>query len=64
MKQAETYMKMDPNPFAKNRVYSLSKNPCLSGKYYLNAGFKDKQTIASETEALNFATTSNMSGAY
>ena len=45
MKQVETYMQMDPNPFAKNRVDSLSKNPCLSGKFYLNAIFNNTQTI-------------------
>lgn len=58
IKQAEVYRKMDPNPFAQNRVKALSQNPCLSGKYYLNAIFKDTLTVASEEAALNSATTS------
>ena len=57
IKQAEAYLKMDPNPFAQNRVDSLSKNPCISGKYYLNAIFKDTQTVASEEAAISYATT-------
>jgi hypothetical protein len=47
---------MDPNPYAQNRVSSLSKNPCLSGKYYLNAVFKETKTVQSETAAANYAT--------
>lgn len=58
IQQAEAYRKMDPNPFAKNRVDSLSKNPCISGKYYLNAIFKDTMTVESEEAALSYATTS------
>lgn len=60
MKQVETYMQMDPNPFAKNRVDSLSKNPCLSGKFYLNAIFKDTQTVESAEAAINYATTNSL----
>lgn len=58
IKQAEAYRKMDPNPFAQQRVEALSQNPCISGKYYLNAIFKDTMTMESEEAALSYATTS------
>ena len=54
-------MQMDPNPFAEQRVKTLSNNPCLSGKFYLNAVFKDTQTIQSESAAINYATTNRLS---
>lgn len=36
IKQASGYLSADPDVFAKSRVDALSKNPCLSGIYYLN----------------------------
>jgi hypothetical protein len=48
LKKCEQYLQYDPDPMAASRVKALDSNPCVEGKYYLNAVFKNIQSEMSE----------------
>lgn len=48
------YQEQIPNSFAQERVRTLISNPCLSGKFYLNALYKETQIEQSETQAIKY----------
>ena len=50
----DAYLQMDPDPTAKSRVEALTKNPCASGMFYLNALYKES-FLCSEEEAKEYA---------
>lgn len=54
IKACDVYIHMDPDPTAKQRVEALTKNPCASGMFYLNAIYKD-DFQCSEEEAKEYA---------